>query len=643
MIKKIILNYSNKFLSRWLILAIDLFFVFNSFIIAAFLRFNFEFSNHYLDHLGSQVLLAMVFYGIGFFFSNSYAGIIRHTSVNDAYRVLKACFFGVTLTFLFSFFFQKINPESALVIPKSIIIIHFLLCLFFLVTFRFGVKASFNFFLNKNSNRKRVVIFGAGSSGLITKGTLLQDKSMKYEVFCFIDDNEYKIGKSLDGVNVYPPKKLETNWLKQNRISEVIISVQKISPERKREIVDLCLDAGINVKTVPSIKKWINGELSVKQIKAVKIEDLLERPVIKLENKQIIGQIQDKVVLITGAAGSIGSEIVRQIIELKPSALLMLDVAETPLHNLELEIKQHENFPLVRTEFIIGNICNKERIETIFRHYKPDVVYHAAAYKHVPMMEENPYEAVFVNVFGTKVIADLSVENGVKKFVMVSTDKAVNPTNIMGTTKRIAEIYTQAISNSQKSTKFITTRFGNVLGSNGSVIPLFKRQIEEGGPITVTHKDITRFFMTIPEACQLVLEAGTMGLGGEIFVFDMGESVKIYDVALKMIKLSGLTFGKDIDIKITGLRPGEKLYEELLNDKENTMPTHHPKIMIGKVRTADYNTVLNQLNELYKTLSSKDNFNIVRKMKEIVPEFVSQNSIYSSLDVDQTIDKVNNN
>jgi FlaA1/EpsC-like NDP-sugar epimerase len=336
--------------------------------------------------------------------------------------------------------------------------------------------------------------------------------------------------------------------------------------------------------------------------------------------------------LITGAAGSIGSEIARQCLELKPAILLLLDQAETPLHNLELELRLHKNFSITNVEFIIGDIGNYGRMELIFSKFKPDIVYHAAAYKHVPMMESNPAEAVSVNVLGTKIIADLSIIFKTKKFVMVSTDKAVNPTNIMGTSKRIAEIYTQALQQNQDYTKFVITRFGNVLGSNGSVIPLFKKQIEEGGPITVTHRDITRYFMTIPEACQLVLEAGTMGLGGEIFVFDMGQSVKVYDIALKMIKLSGLQFQKDIDIKIIGLRPGEKLYEELLNNKENTIPTHHPKIMIGKVNAYPFTLINSQVNELKETLKLNDNFKLVALMKKIVPEFISQNSVFSEID-----------
>ena len=383
------------------------------------------------------------------------------------------------------------------------------------------------------------------------------------------------------------------------------------------------------VLNVPPVTNWINGELSFKQIKKVQIEELLEREPIQLDKEDIQLQLTGKVILVTGAAGSIGSEIVRQLIRFHPKNIILLDQAESPLYDMEMEL--HDKYKLQPYEIVMGDIRNKERMENVFRTFHPQIVFHSAAYKHVPMMENNPSESILTNVLGTKTIADLSVEYKVEKFVMVSTDKAVNPTNVMGASKRIAEIYTQSL-NKTSATKFITTRFGNVLGSSGSVIPRFRQQIESGGPVTITDPEITRYFMTIPEACQLVLEAGTMGKGGEIFIFDMGDSVKIYDLAVKMIKLSGLVLDKDIRIVYTGLRPGEKLYEELLADHENTLPTHHNQILIAKVKEYDFDSVSNSINDLITLFDKQDNNSIVKKMKELVPEYKSNNSIYVSLD-----------
>jgi FlaA1/EpsC-like NDP-sugar epimerase len=380
---------------------------------------------------------------------------------------------------------------------------------------------------------------------------------------------------------------------------------------------------------VPPAKKWINGELSFNQLRSVNIEDLLEREPIKLDNDLISAQLNNKIILITGAAGSIGSELSRQCLKYNPKKIILLDQAESPLHEVELEFG--DKYAKDKFETVIGDVRNLDRMRNVFRTFKPEIVFHAAAYKHVPMMENNPSESILNNILGTKNTADLSVEYNVQKFVFVSTDKAVNPTNVMGASKRIAEIYIQSLGK-KSSVKFITTRFGNVLGSNGSVIPRFKRQIEIGGPITITDPEITRYFMTIPEACQLVLEAGSMGKGGEIFVFDMGKSVKIVDLARKMIKLSGLEEGKDIKIVYTGLRPGEKLFEELLADSENTLPTHHSQILIGKVREYQYDEVSKVINELIELFDTQNNTKIVQCMKELVPEFKSNNSVFEKLD-----------
>jgi FlaA1/EpsC-like NDP-sugar epimerase len=414
--------------------------------------------------------------------------------------------------------------------------------------------------------------------------------------------------------------------------------MHNIDPVKKREIADAFLQHNVTIKNIPPIEHWINGELKMKQIKHIKIEDLLQREPIILDDNTVIKEHKDKVILVTGAAGSIGSEIARQLLHYPLSRIILLDQAETPLHELSLRFKNI--FPEFESKAIvlIGDVSNFERMDWLFRIYKPDIVYHAAAYKHVPMMEENPGEAVRVNVFGTRILADTAIRYGVRKFVMVSTDKAVNASNVMGATKRVAEIYTQSLNKIQSiGTRFTTTRFGNVLGSNGSVIPLFRNQIEEGGPITVTHPEITRFFMTIPEACQLVLEAGTMGNGGEIYIFDMGQPIKIVELARNMIRLSGLQPDIDIKIAFTGLRPGEKLYEELLNISENTLPTHHPRIMIAKVRQFDHEVISDYLNELRDILNTDNNFSIVGCLKKIVPDYKSSNSIYESLDFPDSI------
>jgi FlaA1/EpsC-like NDP-sugar epimerase len=422
---------------------------------------------------------------------------------------------------------------------------------------------------------------------------------------------------------------LNPDFIKKNKISILLIAIPSIKISYKQEITNQALDLGLQVKSVPHISKWINDSFTANQIQDIKIEDLLERESIKLDNVNIVRQVYDKVVMVTGAAGSIGSEICRQLTQYHPSKIIMVDQAESPMYDLQFELRNTApyNKAIDSMVFVIANIKDKPRMEQVFRQHKPQIIYHAAAYKHVPFMEENPYEALLVNVFGTKNIADLAMQYHSEKFVMISTDKAVNPTNVMGATKRMAEIYIQ--SRSSADTHFVTTRFGNVLGSNGSVIPLFKKQLAAGGPLTVTHRDIVRYFMTIPEACNLVLEAGAMGGGGDIFVFDMGAPVKIYDLASKMIQLSGL---KNIEIKEIGLRPGEKLYEELLATKENTLPTYHPKILRAQVRkyaTADIDVLYQQLRELMPTF---DEMKLVAKMKQIVPEFISQNSIFAQLD-----------
>ncbi len=462
---------------------------------------------------------------------------------------------------------------------------------------------------------------------------MLEDKEYHYKVVAFLDNNPYLAYKTLEGIPIMSLfVALRSNFIKKHKIKQLIISTPSMPHKKKKGIIESCMKLGIQVKLVPELNMWINGQLNAHQLERVKIEELLQREPILLDSKNVYRELKNKVVLITGAAGSIGSELARQVLSHSPKRLVLLDQAESSIYTLQYELineskEKDFNHPV---EFIIANVKDRFRMQHIMDLYRPDIIFHAAAYKHVPLMEENPYEALMVNVFGTKIMADLAIEYKVEKFVMISTDKAVNPTNIMGASKRIAEIYVHSLSS--EKTKFVTTRFGNVLGSNGSVVPLFRKQIEKGGPITITHKDITRYFMTIQEACSLVLEAGAMGKGDDIFVFDMGEAVKIYDLAVKMIQLYGFKPGIDIEITETGLRLGEKLYEELLTKKENLLPTPHPKIMRASVSSMSTDSMTRFINELTELIIEKDEFLIVRKMKQIVPEFVSNNSVFQVLD-----------
>lgn len=622
---------------RWVILAIDLFTCFVCLGLAYLLRFNFDIPQIEVDTMPEIFALVLAVRMVSFFIARTYVGIVRYTSSKDVQRIFTVVTAGTIFFVLVNLFTW--TRSGRFYLPFSIILIEYLATVFALIGGRISWKVLFFEFKNSNRPKTKVIIFGAGESGIIAKRTLDRDAGTKYKVVAFLDEDKMKIGKKLEGVYIYPTSKLE-ELLEENDVAHVIISIQNLSASEKQALVEKCFPYNTKVLNVPPATKWINGELSFKQIKRVNIEELLERDPIVLDKERIKKQLKDKVILITGGAGSIGSEIARQVAGFNPKKLLLLDQSESALYDIELELS--DKVKANKCEVIIGDIRNAERMENVFRTFTPDVVYHAAAYKHVPMMEHNPSEAVLTNVWGTKVIADLAVKYKVKEFVMVSTDKAVNPTNIMGASKRIAEIYTQALSKTAgNSTKFITTRFGNVLGSNGSVIPVFRKQIEQGGPVTITHPDITRYFMTIPEACQLVLEAGAMGKGGEIFIFDMGSSVKIVDLAKKMIRLSGLTLGKDIQIVFTGLRPGEKLYEELLNDEENTLMTHHKQIMIAQTREYEYSQVASVVEELVGLFPGQDNISLVKKMKEIVPEFRSNNSVYEELDKNQT-DEVEN-
>lgn len=613
---------------RWIIFFIDMGICLFSLILAYLVRFNFSIPKVEIDAFPLVFGMVLGVRAISFYISKTYQGIVKYTSSKDAQRIFIVISIGsavyIGINCIFYYFINQKFP-----IPFSIIIIEYMATAFLMISLRVMFKALYLELTNPNKEKRSVIIFGAGESGIITKRTLDRDAGTKYKVLGFIDDDIKKQGKKLEGSTIYNIDKLD-NLLQENDVSNLIISVQNLSPTKKQQIVDICLNHDTKVLNVPPVSNWINGELSFRQIKKVQIEELLEREPIKLDKENIQKQLSGKTILISGAAGSIGSEIVRQVFRFNPKKIILLDQAESPLYEMEMEL--FDKYKQQSYEIVMGDIRNKERMENVFKTFQPEIVFHAAAYKHVPMMENNPSESISTNVLGTKILADLSVQYKAEKFVMISTDKAVNPSNVMGASKRIAEIYAQSLSKNS-STKFITTRFGNVLGSNGSVIPRFRQQIENGGPVTITDPNITRFFMTIPEACQLVLEAGAMGTGGEIFIFDMGDSVKIVDLAKKMIKLSGLTLDKDIRIAYTGLRPGEKLYEELLADKENTIPTHHKQILIAKVKEYDFVNVSTSINDLIELFSEQNNQSIVKKMKELVPEFKSNNSVYEKLDV----------
>jgi FlaA1/EpsC-like NDP-sugar epimerase len=559
----------------------------------------------------------------------SYKGIIRHTSARDSFNVLVATTLLSSLLLFLVFTIKLFGILESIRIEVSVIIIHYLLNVFILINSRYAFKSFFRFITIKSVNTTNVLIYGAGQSGLIVYGALKRDTKNNYKVIGFLDDDIVKIGKKIDQVKILNPQNITSSFIEKHRINEVVISIQNISPSELLKISDSYIKTNLEVKIVPPLKSWVDGIIKVNQIKKVKITDLLGRVPIKIENSIIKREISGKRILITGAAGSIGSEITRQLSKYKYDQLILIDQAESPLYDLQQELIQNNKHHIIP---VVAGIQDRSKMEELFETYRPHKVYHAAAYKHVPLMEYNPYEAIKTNILGTKTLADISVKYSVESFVMISTDKAVNPTNIMGATKRTAELYISCLSNQNNNTKFTTTRFGNVLGSNGSVIPLFEKQIQKRLPLTVTHKDITRYFMTIPEACNLVLEAGTMGEGGEIYIFDMGKSVKIFDIAKKMIYLSGLKYPEDIDIKISGLRPGEKLYEELLANGENTIPTHHKKIMIAKLKDIDCDFTSTIIEELSRENQFMTDYERVSLLKKIVPEYVSKNSIHEKLD-----------
>lgn len=622
-----------KILPRWVIVLIDLSIIAFSAALAYILRFNFSVSDLVKHNFEEGVAFYTLCGGVAILLSGSYRGIIRYTGIQDGGRIFFMLVITIALVSTSNLIYHYNTGFN--LIPYSVVLIGFLSSFLFLFNYRLLVKYIFAYYRNALAKRNNVLIYGAGQSGIITKEVI--DASEAMRVVGFLEDDNNKAGKALGGTPIHF-NRFESgidDLLVSLNVDELVITVKDLPFERKSEIVDACLRNQVKVRTIPPIDRWVKGELSLNQIKNVNIEDLLGRESIRLSNEHISRELAGKVICVTGAAGSIGNEIVFQVLNYQPQKVVLIDQNESALYELERELRNHR--PGIAIFPYLANITNQQRIDGIFKEHKPQIVFHAAAYKHVPVMESNPSEAVNCNILGTKNLADISVLYKVDKFVMISTDKAVNPTNVMGCSKRISEIYVQSLNNhleksGTRHTLFVTTRFGNVLGSNGSVIPLFKKQIQAGGPVTVTHPEITRYFMTIPEACQLVLEAGAMGKGGEIFIFDMGSSIRISDLAKKMIRLSGFEPNKDIEIIYSGLREGEKLYEELLGDKENSIPTHHPKIMKAKVSEHAYHEANNYIELFWDLVNDRNELKMVALMKELVPEFKSNYSRYEVLD-----------
>jgi FlaA1/EpsC-like NDP-sugar epimerase len=644
--KFIYTSFKKYMLPRGLVLLTDLAIVAIGFPFAYLLRFNFQLEQISFEQVIVQsAFIILPLYLFAFLVTRSYRGIIRHSSFQDALRFFVAIGLAATGSMLVAWFGHKEPLGSNWFLPYSVVLIHAILTIVMLLGFRLVVRNIYYTYAHPRADLSQVLIFGAGEMGMMAMNVIENDNSMGINVAGFIDDKKSLQGKQLLGKPIYTEAYAFRKILKQKKIKEIILAISElnIEPARKRRFFDNCLAHGITIRETPPITDWINGKFETRQIKKVSIEDLLWRKPIKLDQQKISEGLKGAVVLVTGAAGSIGSEIIRQLLPFELKKIILLDQAESALYDLQNELSP--KYFQQHYEIVVASVDDPYRMHQVFEKFRPQYVFNAAAYKHVPLMEAAPYEAIRVNVGGTRVLANLSVEFGVEKFVMISTDKAVNPTNVMGASKRICEIYIQALAQSKRtSTQFITTRFGNVLGSNGSVVPLFRKQIEAGGPVTITHPDIIRYFMTIPEACQLVLEAGFMGRGGEIYVFDMGEPVKIYDLAVKMISLAGLKPKIDIPIVFTGLRPGEKLFEELLSDEENTISTNHPKIKAARVRKHQFAQVKLAIDALLEAIKNESQAELVCRMKALVPEFISQNSEYSQYDLDkQQIKELNGN
>lgn len=624
------------YLPRWVVFCIDVVIVFFAGLVTYFMVTNLIFENYETYPLFVQYLITLSVYSFYFFIYRTYAGIIRYSSFIDGLRLLMSTSSAFISLAVLNYLHYFINGTKIFLLPE--LFIHSIISFVLLFLFRIVVKFLFEAYIEiENKDKiKRIVVFGVDANAFALAKALHSEQPKRFKVVAFIEKTTANKTKQVLGLPIVGFKGNAAVIIRKFNASGIILSDSSLSKTEQLKIVDDCLEYNYQVLSTQTVKNWEDQKSISKSIKQFDIKDLLERQPIELHNQIISGQISGKTIMVTGAAGSIGSEIVEQVLLFKPAKLIVVDQAETPLYQLGLLVEPVLNN--IQYCSLVGDVKNTFMMEQIISTHKPDVIYHAAAYKHVPLMELNPYQAVLTNVLGTKIIADLAKQYNVSAFVMVSTDKAVNPSNVMGASKRIAEMYVQSLfmddqSKKIQTTKFITTRFGNVLGSNGSVVPLFTKQIQEGGPITITHPDIIRYFMTIPEACQLVLEAGSMGKGGEIFIFDMGEPVRIIDLAYKMIRLAGFVPEEDIQIEVVGLRPGEKLYEELLNDVEKTLPTHHEKIMIAQeVSVADFDVFLSQLNDLIQTAKEMKSDETVILMKKIVPEFKSKNSEFERLD-----------
>lgn len=636
--QKVMRKYANDIVSHVIIYLLDVFLVLLGLALSV-LVFRSVAHAPGFSYRWEYVLVWVAVFSFSFYLFRTYRGVLRYSSLGDVSRVLCSALSTLLVLCLLRVLVGRLNQEVATAYLPSYaeMVSEVLFAFFFLLTLRLLVRLVFWQYATKTQaaqevrDKEQAVIFGAGSGGLLTYNLIADDPESNYRIVAFVDDNFKKAGSYIRGIPVLLPSKvMNGEYVRKHGVNTLIIAIPSLSVGAKNKLASQAMSLGLKVKIIPHVYELVEGNMHADQIKDIQIEDLLGRDPIVLEDEHVSGEIRGKVVMVTGAAGSIGSELVRQVMNYEPAGMVLVDDGESPIYDMQYELKTKYPTLFERAFFEVSDVRDGARMEAVFARYRPELVFHAAAYKHVPLMEDAPYEAVRVNVFGTKQVADLCMRYKVAKMVMISTDKAVNPTNVMGATKRIAEIYVQS---RQSDTQFITTRFGNVLGSNGSVIPLFRKQLEKGGPLTVTDKRIIRYFMTIPEACNLVLHAVTIGQGKEIYVFDMGEPVKIYDMACKMIQLSGK---QHVEIQEVGLRPGEKLYEELLSNGENTLPTVHHRIFRAQIRPQDAAAVDASFQKLHEALSSMDDMAIVAQMKAIVPEFRSNNSRFSVLDSENT-------